>query len=206
MGNITLAYSGLPNLLPSLNRSPGLHVSDVIHDLAIRRGFYSRDRTKNESSITRMQLGLALEHALAHRFCLAYPDSYIWQPGELIDSDGLPGTPDFIGGHGNLNFAVEDAKLTWKSSTHAPDSDKFITYWWQLKWYCLKMRQRRARLHLCHVRGDYRSFDVHYNVWEQKFSDLELEKNRTMLLLHRDRMMKGDSAHHTTISEEIYGG
>jgi hypothetical protein len=183
MGKITLLSSSLEDLLPMQGRSPVLHVSDVINDLCIRLGYHKEDTLP---SITRMQLGCALEHAIAHRYSLQYPNRY-FQPGELNDSDNFPGTPDLI--DSKLNAIVE-IKLTWMSSKHPPDGDKFLKYWWQVKEYTHKMHFDLGFLHVGHIMGDYRGFDVHYNIWEQRFTKQELIDNHSMLLKHRDRMLK----------------
>jgi hypothetical protein len=170
-----LVSEGMPDLLPMTGRSPGIHVSDVIHDLCVSLGHYEPGDFDGPA-MTRMQLGCALEHAIVHRFALDSPDRYV-QPGEL-ELDGLYGTPDLL----DLEDGADtEIKLTWMSSRHDPDSEKLWRYWVQIKAYCRMLELTLGRLHVCHVMGDYKGSGPVYRVWEREFTHQELLENWAML-------------------------
>jgi hypothetical protein len=177
-----LIYEGMPDLLPMEGRSPGVHVSDIIHDLCVKLGHYE-DRDNNGEVNAFMGLGSALEHAVVHRFALDEPDRYL-QVGEL-EMDGIFGTPDLLD---TKDWALTEIKLTWMSSRHEPDSEKFWRYWVQIKAYCAMMVTTVGRLHVCHVMGDYKGSGPTYRIWECRFSDQELAENWAMLRTHGEKL------------------
>lgn len=181
MSEIRLVSTGIPNLLPSRDRSPGLHHSEVLSDLCIRLGHYE----KSEFSVSRTQLGLAFEDIIADRYFRDDPKRY-FRPGEL-DIDGLPITLDLAE---TKDCTPDECKLTWMSSRHAADSEKFLRYKWQVMSQCIALGVDRGRRHVGHINGNYKSFDVDYFVWEEIFSRAELDSHRTMILRHRDRMLR----------------
>lgn len=193
MSNIRLISSGIPNLLPMQDRSPGIHHSHVLSDLCIRLGHYD----KKDMSMSRMQLGCALEDTIADRYAEEYPDRYI-RPGELLLGD-LPITKDLLDVY---SYVPEEIKLSWISSRNSPDSEKFIRFWWQVKSQCCALKTRKGRLNITHINGDYDflrkrkpgdpppKFEVHNNVWEQEWSKADLEDHKIMILRHRDRMLR----------------
>lgn len=196
MGPIELISTGIPNLLPMRDRSPGLHHSRVLSDLLTRMGHFAppdpyEDELEKEKEakmvMTRMQLGCAFEEILASRYQRAYPDRYYY-PGEL-EIDGLHITPDLVD---STEYGPDSIKYTWLSSKHPIYSDKFTYHWMQIKSECIALHSDIGRLHICHNMGDY-SFGndaVHFNVWRQQFSKRELDHHRTIILKHRDRMIK----------------
>lgn len=193
MSNIQLIGTEIPNLLPSRDRSPGIHHSVVLSDLCVRLGHYE----KSELSMSRLQLGLAFEDIIADRYARHDPGRY-FRPGEL-EIDGLPITLDLADCR---RYGPDEIKLTWLSSSHPPDSEKFLRYRWQVMSQCIAMGTNRGRWHVGHINGDYDylkkrkpgdpppKFDVHYRIWEEVWSKLELEDHRTKILRHRDRMLR----------------
>lgn len=182
---IKLIRTGIPQLLPIEDREPGLHISGIISSLCVQLGHYPPKDEWSESDITRMQLGCALEDTLALRWTQEYPDRYIQLGG--LEVDGLHGTPDF---YDVVDNAIEEVKLTWMSSRHDPDSEKFWRYWVQIKAYCHMLDTRVGRLHVCHAMGNYKFDDgggPQYNVWERTFSNQELDENWRMLKSHGER-------------------
>jgi len=157
-------------------RSPGVHVSEVIHDLATRLGHYeARDEITPEARCM-MELGCALEDAVIDRLTRHSPGRYV-QPGEL-ELDDIYGTPDLLDID---DYAIEECKLTWMSSNHDPDSEKFWRYWVQLKSYCRMAGSSLGRLRVAFVMGDYKGSGPQYRVWEARFSDDELAENWAMI-------------------------
>lgn len=190
MGDISLISQNIPDLLP-MQRSAGLHHSDVLSDLAIRLGWYE----KSELSMSRLQLGCALEDMLAQRYAQHYPDRFI-RIGEL-DIDGLPITPDLTDTWGykftsQSPIIPREIKLTWLSSRHDPSSDIFRRFWWQIKSQCIAMNTDYGMLDITHINGkyDYANPSVDSNVWGQKFTQKELSDHRTVILRHRDKMLR----------------
>lgn len=193
--DIKLISTGIPNLLPARDRSPGLHHSEVLHDLLVREGHYSRYMKQRSelpadmvsgSDMSRMQLGLAFEDTLVDRYKRNDPDLYI-SAGEY-EIDGLYITLDLVN---SMDGCPDSIKYTWLSAKHEIGSDKFLYHWMQLKSECVALGVDVGRLHICHNNGNYDyKTGVHFNVWEGKFDKLELSKHRDKILRHRDRMVR----------------
>lgn len=193
--NISLIRTGIPNLLPMLDRSPGVHVSEIIKDICIITGRYQADY---ELDMSKAQLGCCLEFALAQRYSLDQPTRYVF--GVELFLDNIYGTSDIID---LVDFVVEECKLTWISvkrelvnsisyeigQTTITILSSFDIMFWQfivqLMAYCKMLGTRIGRLHLCHING----FIVIYNVWEIEFEQEELDDVWEMLTGHRDRMI-----------------
>jgi hypothetical protein len=195
--NPRIVASGIGDLLP-MERSgePHRHVSAIIRSLCIALGHFEddakgkgTDNAKGEGpDQTRMELGSAFEDALASaladRYARSDPDRYV-RPGPL-EKDGLIGNMDLLD---VTDWAVIEIKLTWISSRHPADSEKFWKYWVQLKAYCTLVGTRLGRLHVCHINGDYKgSRGPVYNVWEDEFSEQELAENWRMLVTQSEAM------------------
>jgi hypothetical protein len=181
----------MPDLCPMLNRSPGVHVSHVIHDLCVKLNHYTPSDPEEQGAdrYTRFGLGSALEHAIIERYSRTYPARY-YQIGEC-ERDKLFGTPDLFDAN---ETAVHEMKLTWSSSRHEPDSQKFVRYWWQLKAYCAMLNCTRGVLHVCFVNGDYKGDrSPIYRVWECEWTKEEIEMNWHGLLQHANELRGGAS-------------
>lgn len=96
-----LIASGIPNLLPSLYRSlDTLHISDIIHSICLENGYYTLD---SSPPVSKMQLGLSLEYAIAARYAAQFPGAF-HQVGEITgnigastgDCDSVYGSPDLV--------------------------------------------------------------------------------------------------------------
>jgi len=191
----TLIYSGpIPDLLPMTDRAPGIHISHIIHDLALRLGYYKDNG--GDMPWSKMALGSALEHAIAMRLMLHEPGRYYrewddehgyWKNGMALERDGVHMNLDLLDLH---DWAVEDVKLTWLSSSHDPDGPKFNKWWWQVMGYSYGVGAEIGRIRVGHVRGDYKNNEVDYHVWERRFVPGELERNWTMLMKHKQIMEK----------------
>lgn len=192
--NFKLISEGIPNLLPMLHRSPGPHVSDLIQRFCIDRGIYLDssddpdlfDQSTGEptpTTLTRWQLGCALETAISTRYQQQYPNTYV-SPGELT-LDGIHMTPDF----GCLTDGlIDEVKLSWQSSSHTPDSDKFLPRRMQLMSYLKGFDINVGRLHVCNVNGDYRGQRAPvYRVWEMEFTSREMNENWALLKSYRTK-------------------
>jgi len=136
--------------------------------------------------MTRLQLGCAHEDMVALRYSQDNPSRYI-QPGELLLGGDLPITPDLLD---TLYNVPEEIKLSWLSSAHDPASEKFRRFRWQIMSQCHALNVRSGRLNITHIRGDYKGFDIHHNLWEFQWTQAELDSHVTMILRHRDRMIR----------------
>lgn len=183
MGEITRISSSIPNLLPMRDRSPGIHVSEIIHYLCVQAGIFKTRDDEAEAAFVDtayIQLGCALEDTIAARFEAHYPGRYV-RPGEQ-SADGIFLTPDL---KDTETPSLDEIKLTWMSSRHDPSSEKFWRYWLQVKAYCYVCRITTGRLHVVHIMGDWReNREPCYNLWEQRFTKAELVENWQMLLSH----------------------
>jgi hypothetical protein len=195
-----LIEQGLPVLVPQLHRSPGWHVSFILNDLCQRLGHYTADRAL---PTVKMELGSALEHALAHRLALQYPGRYFrrwdadarrWDNGLELCCDEIYGTLDLLD---MQDWAIEDVKCTWLSAAHDQDSTKLWKFWMQAKCYCWMLgedeareRYAWARLRLVYPRGDYKTGDAEASLWQRRCAAAELESCWSVILKHRDRMIK----------------
>ncbi len=180
MGKITLITDEMPSLLPMQGRSEGVHISTVIHDLCIRLGHFKGDLDPNQAWF---ELGNALEWAIIQRMEREFPGRYI-QPGEL-ELNGLYGTPDLWDLDEWLTIEI---KCAWMSSKHQPDDDKFWRYWTQVKAYCKMAGMDRAHLYVTHINGDYTKVGPDFRVWEQVFTQEELDENWAMLVTTGQRL------------------
>jgi hypothetical protein len=187
VSEIRLIETRIPELLPMLDRSKGVHISDIIHRLSVAAGRY-RARTAVEAKgefsddvRLRMELECALEHAIVARFAAQYPDRFV-QPGELED-DGLYGTPDLLDVE---TLTVDEVKLTWMSSrepdSERGDSEKLWGYWVQVMAYCRMLRTRLGRLRVVFVNGNYRYSEMSCAMcgvaWDSEAGDSEAARAR----------------------------
>ncbi len=185
MPTVRLIREGAPELLPMEGRSPGIHVSTLIHELCITLGHYKDTGPVNAEGRARMELGNALEHAIIQRFALDQPKRFM-QLGELM-LDDIYGTPDL---YDFVDRCDCEIKLTWMSAKWGPGSQKFWKYEVQLKAYCRMMKLSKGRLHVGFVNGNYRRGNgggPMYRIWEYDFTQRELQDNWDMLKRQADR-------------------
>lgn len=203
-----LICSEIPELLPMTGRSDGVHISTLISSLCVEMGFY-KSADFRDAPKSKMALGSALEHALAHRYMLQYPGKYYrwwdpvtesWRNDLEVERDGVYGTIDLFDVQ---TPAVEEIKLTWMSTRQEFDEQgknivfservgksKLWRFGVQLKAYLWMIGAEAGRLHLAFPRGDYKSEDADYHVWEKRFSERSLENNWGMLMRQRDKITK----------------
>lgn len=183
-----------PDLLPMTGRSSGMHISTVIKDLCVRQGIFKPRRAKEGQAPVGagetildsawMQLGSALEWAIIRRFERHYEDEYIVPREQCVDA--LYGSPDLL----HLpTYTLHEIKLTWVSSNHPHDGEKFWRYWVQLMAYCYMMKTQHGHLHVVFINGDWRSSGPKYRVYQARFTMTELKENWHMLTSHA-RWMK----------------
>lgn len=190
-----LIHEGLPDLLPMQGRSPGIHVSQVIHDMCVERGHFGPKGVITPTTMTRMQLGQAFEDVITRRYMESDPGRYMI--GGEARLNGISGTKDMV----NVGAdTLDEIKLTWMGAKQIPGSDKFWKFDTQLKTYCKLNQYRKGRLHVCHINGYYyymingatkaqRANDGPiYRIWEKEFTTAELEANWAMIRAHASTM------------------
>lgn len=182
-------------------RSPGVHLSEVIRDLALRGGILDKKFANDdiEDHPERIALGLAWEEWVSKQ----HPE-ICFHPGEvMVDGismsvDGVSVGSDELSIFGQEGTALHEIKLTWKSARKPIDEQwMWIT---QVKGYLhglsfmQKTKVRRAYLHPFYVNGNYSRSPgdplggPKYMIYGMEFSDLEIAENWSMLTSHRDRM------------------
>lgn len=210
---VTLADLFPANVQYSGERTPGLHVSDIVRDLCSqmepeRYPVLVRKEAEAErprQTNPRWELGMAFEDQLgdrmADRYCRLYAP-HAFRPGE-ITTDGIVGTPDVIDPLPHLSPGwdgitpeeplIEEWKGTWLSSRHPIEGGKF-TYWiWQGKSYCYMHQVLTLRIRALHIMGDY-LFDKspepgpHFRTYEETYTWQELEEHWLMITKHAARM------------------
>jgi hypothetical protein len=183
-------------------RSPGLHVSEVIRDLALRGGILDRKwATDNiEDAPERVALGLAWEEWIHKQ----HPE-ICFHPGEIIVDDvamSIDGA-SFNEDEASIftsdsDGAVHEFKLTWKSSRY-PVTDDWM-WMAQLKSYIHGMRVSSVAkinvgfMHVFYVMGNYGKdrtdpeSNPRYKIFGIEFTDLQIHENWSMIKAHAKRM------------------
>lgn len=180
MPTVTLLADVMPSLLPMTGRSPGVHISNIIHHLCVKLKHYVPSDAPN---LAQWELGNAWEWAVIERYCRHDPSRY-HRLGEL-EFDGLFGTPDMVD---LVDDAVHEFKCTWMSVKWQPGSKKFWKYERQAMSYCHMLGWTKARLEVMFVAGNYIKADAErfakYRKWEYNFTKDELKRNWQMLKRH----------------------
>ena len=190
----------------SLPRSPGLHVSEIIRDVALTMGYLSRDDEEEldwtlnryrlahgenmvkvyPAALYRVALGLSWEEWLGRQ----RPDIHFHGLGELW-RDGIVGTPDGLSFTDSGAGIIHEIKLTWKSSRsdrEAPSERIHKEFMWccQTKSYLQLARVAggdftTAQLHVYWVNGNYRGSGPEYRTYQLTFTTQELDANWRLL-------------------------
>lgn len=176
------------------NRSKGLHVSDIIRDLAFRHGYLDIKWKDNdiESDPERAVEGLAFEKWL---FTEHY-NHILHQPGE-VTLDGIAGSPDGLSFDPDI---LHECKFTWKSlpkrtSDLVDGNPKWWMYLTQIQAYLKMLNMRTCHLHIYFVNGNYKwdhpqGVGTCYRVYEMKFSTWELDENWAMIRNHAKHLRR----------------
>lgn len=168
-------------------RSPGLHLTPIIHDIAIKLGILKpRPGDKdNGPPPCLMEMGFMFEDLLAKVFS----ERMCYRPEE-VTKDGIAASPDGIGvwdkedtlGIKNGEVVLEEYKCTWMSSKRGvEDQWRWMT---QIKGYCYMLGLRACILRVLWINGNYAPPTPQYQAFLLRFSDRELEENWTMITNH----------------------
>lgn len=181
-------------------RSPGIHVSGIIRELATELGLlqievaeelelvrFSDIRViEDPIAILRINIGLAWEahyipmlpNVLDHPDEVKLDDVYMSPDGESVDV--------IITEFGrDIGLIIHEVKATYKSTKTVGNLDGAgsLMWMWQIKAYCKARRTRFARVHVLFMNGDY-SWPMRPTLkcWDIEFSPEELDMNWQMLL------------------------
>ena len=124
-------------------------------------------------------------------YCASFYPGMDYQPGGVA-LNGIHGTADGISLDPKYGTVVEEFKFTFKGERSdlphrlAADSKlkKFSDEWmWQHQGraYCKLYNAVVVRWHVCHVRGDYKSFGPIYKRYTFEFSKKEVQQTWDML-------------------------
>lgn len=144
---VTLETDVMPSMSPMV-RACGVHVSDVIHSLAVSLGHYTPSDNFNTAQL---ELGCAYEYGLIHRLRDTHPNRFI-QPGEM-SLDDLSGNMDQFD---TVDWLVDEYKHTKITVRHDPVgvcpvcNKQCVKFWkWkvQVKAYCTMMTELLSTCH-----------------------------------------------------------
>jgi hypothetical protein len=168
-------------------RSSGIHLSGVVKVVLLAAGLLTPDDLADEIPI-RMCVGMAWEQFVVQ----LWPD-FIWQPGECR-LDGIVGSPD-----GMTGDVLEEIKATWigrmEKGSRPPVPRKIIgerRWMMQLAGYCKMLNLTRARLHVLWVNGDYHNSGPEYFTYLIEFTQAELDRMWTNMILPNRSLAKAE--------------
>lgn len=176
---ITAVPTTFPALGSGLPRSPGLHVTDVIHYLDTKLHGPHKGPGFSDLPLT-MECGFLWEDLLGHILA----DRYVIRPPELT-CDGIALSPDGIGPDpdGLVPAVLEEYKFTWMSTNKPPE--KVWRWMIQIQCYLHATQLTVALLRVLYVMGDYRGSGPLYRVFRLTFTPDELLQTWTMILNYK---------------------
>lgn len=161
--------------LDNQERTPGLHLSDILDDLE-----YTLFRDANYNYSWELEwsaaLGFVWERVIkAHIVNALVETGELFSPGE-IEYEGVLMTPD---GYNVAENCLEEWKFTWKSSRRV--LEEFHRYLWQVKAYCKALDFDTVNLRIMHVMGNYRGTGPQVRGLKIQFTERELKENWDMI-------------------------
>lgn len=175
----------------SVNRSPGLHVTQVIYQgimPSVDPAKFGPDAKRNftEANTENWQeAGFLWEEALSGIFAaraLSQSGDGVtrFRPGEIVSPEGIIGSPDALV-YGLTDFpdvpaaVLEEYKCTWKSAKNFDLYDKRYLGWLiQIRCYCCLAGTTEARLYVLHINGGYDGYIPEVAGWRLQFTPAEL--------------------------------
>jgi len=159
---------------PGIWRSPGVHVSTIIHAL-LSDLYGSKERPIDENTRVAMEAGFIWEETLS----MAWRYRLGMRPGELVVDD-IALSPDGIKYEGN-KLIVEEYKFTATSARKTPlDVQRWLL---QTSSYCYGVGTDTADFHVLYYNGDYtRPFKHIYKTYRIVFGWQELKDNWNMIV------------------------
>lgn len=190
---ITFEFSDLaarrPLTIPEvpLSRSPGLHLSDVLHYAAEKIGKLEKGEKLEEEYPVHFVRGAAWEE-----WYFSLRRDYLWQPGERI-INGIAMNADGLGMWGD-EPAVIDTKSTDKKIRTGEDwiDDNWV-YHHAARGYCYGYGPRVFIWPVLHHRGDYKGSGPVIMEYVVRFSDRECETTWQMVEKYRDEILDDEA-------------
>lgn len=179
---VTPTSQDLDFLASDLQRSPGVHASDIYGDLFAFLDPKRYDHEGNPNPVL-MALGTAWEKHL--EYLLEKNGVKALRPGELMSPEGLAYSPDLIIFNGVTRCG--EIKLTSMSSKDMPEEEtdtlppKLDKYLCQLKLYCYWLELLHGWLGMVF---NYRPFDPDFRAYNLTFTPRELQENHQMCMNH----------------------
>lgn len=163
-------------LASDLERSPGVHASDIYGDLFafLDPKRYAHDEPPNPLLLA---LGTAWEKHL--EYLLVKNGIKAHRPGELMSPEGLAYSPDLIIFNGVVRCG--EIKLTSMAVREEPDDPAFAKYLCQIKLYCYWMELQHAWLGVLFLREPW---NPQFRAWNLTFTARELQENYQMIRNH----------------------
>jgi len=170
-----------PDLANPEARSPGLHLTDIIRDMATVAGI-GKDSGFDEESLDWFAAGGWLwERVWDQAHAEAIDNGELVSPGEFT-LDGITGTPDRIDWS---RPAIVELKCRWKSSAKFDSLEKeFWAELTQCKGYCWMTKIMEADLIPFFIAGNWRPPVPTVRAVNLKFTELELEETWDQILSH----------------------
>jgi hypothetical protein len=188
----------IPFKLPLIDvgtvRSPGLHLSQLIQEIALYTGDLDPEWEGADLHPETINIGIAFEEALAkfiHREIVYHPDE-MHVDGVAMSMDGLT----IIGDETSLfhvdtlnegDTVLHEFKTTRKSSRKGDNLDLLPMWMWQIKGYLYGCSSLTCFLHVLWLNGDY-TWDKSdagkptYTIYRLDFTEIELMENWEMLM------------------------
>lgn len=162
-------------------RSPGLHLTDIIHSLQVASGIVDDSATPEQLAVYGA-MGFMWERVIENGMALSCQSDRYIRPGE-VTLDGIAGSPDLLDLEQSI---VIDTKALFKSSAKLADLQRNFWKWLvQLKGYCHMVGWTTAELWVLPVCGNWKPPMVGPPVRKRlEFSRVELVDNWSMILTH----------------------
>jgi len=168
---LKLIKEPLPLMGSGVERSEGLHVTDIIRDLDQKFGKKYPDDERWNLELA-AELGFMFENYIESLLTDAV------RPGE-IELDGIILSPDGILFERGKVILLE-YKFTWKSARKTPED---VWKWMaQLKAYCKALGVVEARMYIMYVNGDWKTEMPQLPRYDITFTQLEIDENWQMLV------------------------
>jgi len=196
---VTYRLSQKLNIRNDAGRSPGIHLSGVLREIALATGELDKkygdqdldeliadtrpEDVGDDGTLMRIVMGYAWEDWLGPRI-----ENAVYHPGEFF-FEGIYATPDAIGFDLDGGYLLHEIKGTFKSSRKEITT---VRLWmWQAMGYLKMMSERygelctKAVLHPMHYKGDYRGGGPEYCPTLIEFEQEEITSNWNMIQMNK---------------------
>lgn len=172
-----------PQSVTGHKRSPGLHLTDVIRDIAAVAGL-GKDSAEQDSLEWYASGGWIWERCWDLAHAEAITTGTIINPGEF-ECDGIVGTPDRLD---TESWELWELKCRWMSARKFDSLERnFFLEIMQCKSYCKMVGASVCNLCVFFVAGDWRPPVPQCPCVRLEFSDREIEENWTQVIRHAQK-------------------